>query len=67
MPPGDLDNADLECFLIKPEMDLAQDSRVRVAMFAGVPFVFALDLDCGAIVHHVQWPLRIFDLSRSEI
>jgi len=49
MAPGDLDSADLQCFLINSEMDLAPDTPLRTAMFAGVPFAFSLDLDPGAI------------------
>ena len=54
MAPGDLDSVDLQCFLINSEMDLAPDTPLRTAMFAGVPFAFSLDLDPGAIDHQVQ-------------
>jgi hypothetical protein len=47
--PGDLDAADLQCFLNNPEMDLAPDAPFGAAMLAGVPFAFALDLDAGAV------------------
>ena len=54
MAPGDLDSADLQCFLVYPEMDLAPDAPFGTAMLAGVPFAFALDLDPGDIDQQVQ-------------
>src|SRR6056297_218675 len=54
MAPGDLDSADLQCFLINPEMDLAPHTPFGAAMLAGVPFAFALDLDPGAVDQQVQ-------------
>lgn len=53
MAPSGLDSADLQCFLIKPAMDLALDPPLRAAMLAGVPFAFALD--AGTIDQQVQW------------
>jgi hypothetical protein len=55
--PGDLDSANLQCFLIDPEMDLAPDSPLGAAMLAGVPFAFVLDLDASAVDQQVQPPL----------
>ena len=57
MAPGDLDSADLQCFLIESEMDLAPDAPFGTAMLAGMPLAFPLDLDAGAIDQQVQWPL----------
>ena len=53
MAPGDLDSADLQRFLINPEMDLAPDPPLGTAMLAGVPLAFALNLDAGAVDQQV--------------
>ena len=58
MAPGDLDSPDLQCFLVDPEVDLAQDTPFGAAMLAGVPFAFALDLDARAVDEQVQRALR---------
>lgn len=55
--PDDLDSADLQCFLINPEMALAPDPPLGAAMLAGVPFAFAPDLDASAVGQQVQRPL----------
>jgi hypothetical protein len=55
--PGDLDSAELQCFLINPEMDLASDSPLRATTLAGAPFAFALDLGASAVDQLVQRPL----------
>lgn len=41
--------ADLQCFLVDPDMDCAPDAPFRAAVFAGVPLPFALYLDAGAV------------------
>jgi hypothetical protein len=47
MAPGNLDSADLQRFLINPEMDLAPDPPLGTAMPAGVPLAVALNLDAA--------------------
>lgn len=54
MAPGDLDGMNLQRFLVCPEVDLAPDAPFGAAVFARVPFAFALDLDPGAIDKKVQ-------------
>ena len=48
MAPGDLDSADLQRFLVDPEMDLAPDAPFGSTMLAGVPLAFARDFDTRA-------------------
>ena len=57
MAPGDFDSADLQRFLINPEMDLAPDPSFGAAMLARMPLAFALDLDASAVDQQVQRPL----------
>ena len=45
--PGDIDDANLQCFLVDSEIYLAPDATCRVIMLAGLPFAFALTLDAG--------------------
>ena len=54
MAPGDLDRANLQCFLVNPEVDLTPDPPFGAPVLAGVPFAFALDFDPGAIDQQVQ-------------
>ena len=57
MAPCDLDCANLQCFLVDPEMDLAPDAPFGSTMLAGVPLAFALDFDTRAVDQQVQRPL----------
>ena len=57
MAPCDLDSADLQCFLVNPEVDLAPDTPFGATVFTSVPLAFALDLDPGTIKQKVQRPL----------
>jgi len=57
MAPCDLDSADLQCFLVNPEVDLAPDTPFGATVFTSVPLAFALDLDPGTINQKVQRPL----------
>ena len=54
--PGDLDGADLQRFLVDPEVDLAPDAPFGAAVLAGVPLTFALDLDACAVDQQMQRP-----------
>lgn len=56
--PGDLDSANLPCFLVNPEVELAPDAPFRPTMLTCVPLAFAFDLDASAIDQQVQWFLR---------
>lgn len=56
MAPGDPDSADLQCFFVNPEVDLAPDTPFGAAMFTSVPLAFAVDLDPSAVNQQVQWP-----------
>ena len=54
MAPGDLHSADLQCFFVDPDVDLAPDPPFGTAMLASVPLAFALDLDPCAVDQQVQ-------------
>ena len=52
--PGDLDGPDFQWLFVDPEVDLAPDAPFWTAMFAGVPFAFALRLDPCAVDQQME-------------
>ncbi|AUQ52324.1 hypothetical protein PhaeoP83_04106 (plasmid) [Phaeobacter inhibens] len=60
MVPCDLYGPNLQRFLINPQVDLAPDAPLGIAMLAGVPLAFVFDLDTRAVDQQVQWAPRLF-------
>ena len=54
MAASDLDSTNLQYLLVDPEGDPAPEPPLGTAMLAGVPLVFALDLDPRTVDQQVQ-------------
>ena len=50
-----LDRADLQRFLIDPNVDLAPQAALWTAMLAGIPLSFAFSLNACAVDKQVKW------------